>query len=340
MKEITEPLLNWFKKNKRDLEWRKDSSAYSILVSEIMLQQTKAQAVRPYYIRFIQELPNFEALANCDDEKLLKLWEGLGYYSRARNLKNCAKQIINRHNGEFPKNYDEAIQLSGIGDYTCGAVLSRAYNLKYAAVDGNVLRVLSRYMASPLNISSATTKTIFKKQIEKILPQNPGIFNEALMELGATICMPKVILCDQCPIHSTCKSFLKQTQHQYPIKNEKKEKKILEYTCIFITDNQKYIFTPKPDGVLKDMPAPFLIPSFIQGKEALDFVDNMGLQALREIKLPEKRHIFTHQIWYMKAYKIIVKRLGNYPAYTEQEIINNLGISTCFKQFLKDLFTK
>ena len=161
MKEIVIPLLEWFKENKRDLDWRKDRTPYTILVSEVMLQQTRVEAVKSYYKRFIEELPNFESLANCSEERLLKLWEGLGYYSRARNLKKCAIQVVEQYNGVFPKIYDQAILLSGVGAYTCGAVLSLGYNLKYAAVDGNVLRVLTRYTASSLDISLEKTKQYF-----------------------------------------------------------------------------------------------------------------------------------------------------------------------------------
>ncbi len=339
MKEIVKPLLDWFKHNKRDLEWRKDSSAYSILVSEIMLQQTRAQAVRPYYVRFMKELPNFYALANCSEEKLLKLWEGLGYYSRARNLKKCAIQVMQKHHGIFPNTYEEAIQLPGIGMYTCGAVLSRAYNLKYAAVDGNVLRVLSRYLCFEEDILSDKTKTFFKSEIEKIMPTECGAFNESLMELGATICMPKIVKCDECPIHKNCKAYLQKCQLSYPKKAVKKEKKVFEYTCLFITDGNKFILVPKENGVLKGMPAPILIDRFLTGNEALEYANGLGLEGKNEIELGLKTHIFTHQIWYMKGYQILVKDISNYPSYSQSELINRIGVSTCFKQFFGVLFS-
>lgn len=338
MKEIVQPLIKWFNQNKRELEWRHNKTPYTILISEIMLQQTRVEAVRPYYLRFIHELPDFKALSQCSDERLLKLWEGLGYYARAKNLKACAIQIMKEYQGEFPKTYKDVIKLKGIGAYTCGAILSGAYNLPYAAVDGNVLRVLTRYQASSMDILKETTKKHFKAEIEKIIPKEAGAFNEALMELGATVCMPKVIRCDICPLKHTCKSFLENTQRLYPVKTKPKEKKIMEYTCIFVTDGIKYILIPKKDGVLKDLPSPFLIDSFLTSIEAGHFIEQLGFEVKNEESLGEKEHTFTHQKWYLKGFKILVKNLLNYPAYTESEINERLGVPTCFKQFLPNLF--
>lgn len=338
MKEIVLPLLEWFEKNKRDLEWRKEKSPYTVLISEVMLQQTRVEAVRSYYIRFIKELPDFQALANCPEEKLLKLWEGLGYYNRARNLKKCAIEIVTKYQGVFPHAYEQAIKLPGIGAYTCGAILSQAYNLKYAAVDGNVLRVLSRYTASSLDISLEKTKQYFKQKIEKIMPENPGTFNESLMELGATICMPRIARCKECPINKNCKAYLKGKQLSYPIKAKPKEKRIFEYTCLFLTDGNNYILIPKKEGVLKGLPSPILKDSFLSPIEALEFASSLGFIPLREERLQDKTHIFTHQEWYMRGYKLYVQSLLDYPSYTLEEIKNRLGIPTCFRQFLEDIF--
>lgn len=338
MKEIVLPLLEWFEVNKRDLEWRKDNSPYSILVSEVMLQQTRAQAVRPYYVRFMQELPDFFALANCPEEKLLKLWEGLGYYSRARNLKKCAIEIVSKYQGVFPHAYKEALALPGIGAYTCGAVLSRAYNLSYAAVDGNVLRVLSRYLCYEGDILKEATKNYFKEEIEKIMPKECGKFNESLMELGATVCMPKVVLCEACPIGKRCRAYQRHIPLEYPKKAEKKEKKNFEYTCMFLTDGKRYCLIPKDSGVLQGMPAPFLKDSFLTSNEASEYISAFGFEVINELRLKDKKHIFTHQVWYMRGYRILVKDLRNYPSYTKEEILNTVGISTCFKQFLDEVF--
>ncbi|MDE6407980.1 MAG: A/G-specific adenine glycosylase [Anaeroplasmataceae bacterium] len=307
MDEIVIPLLLWFEENKRDLDWRKNRTPYTILVSEIMLQQTRVEAVRSYYKRFIEALPDFESLAKVDDIKLLKLWEGLGYYSRARNLKKCAIEVVDKYNGIFPNTYAEAIKLPGIGPYTCGAILSMGYQLRYAAVDGNVLRVLSRYTASSLDISLEKTKLYFKQEIEKIMPKEAGTFNESLMELGATICMPKITRCEDCPLRNTCKAYRQHRQLSYPIKAKPKEKKILEYTCLFITDGMNYILIPKEKDLLNGLPSPILIDHFITSNEAIEITQDLGFIVRNIEHLPEKKHIFTHQVWYMKGYKLYVK---------------------------------
>ncbi|MDE7105578.1 MAG: A/G-specific adenine glycosylase, partial [Anaeroplasmataceae bacterium] len=316
----------------------KQTPPYTILVSEVMLQQTRVEAVRSYFKRFIEELPDFEALANCPDGKLMKLWEGLGYYSRARNLKKCAIEIVEKYNGIFPKSYEQAIQLSGIGAYTCGAVLSLGYNLKYAAVDGNVLRVLSRYTASSLDISLEKTKAHFKNEIEKIMPEHAGTFNESLMELGATICMPKITRCEDCPLRNNCMAYQQGKQFSYPIKAKPKEKKILEYTCLFITDGVNYILIPKEKDLLKGLPSPILMDHYVTSYEAIEFIEDLGFSVKNIEQLPDKKHIFSHQIWYMKGYKIYVKHLLNYPNYTKDQIIKELGIASCFKKFLDNLW--
>lgn len=337
MKEIVIPLLEWFKINKRDLDWRKNRTPYTILVSEVMLQQTRVEAVKSYYKRFIEELPDFESLAICSEERLLKLWEGLGYYSRARNLKKCAIQVVEQYNGIFPKIYEQAIQLSGVGAYTCGAVLSLGYNLKYAAVDGNVLRVLTRYTASSLDISLEKTKQYFKTQIEKIMPEDAGTFNESLMELGATICMPKIAKCEVCPLHFSCKAYQANKQLNFPIKPKAKEKKAFEYSCLFITDGKKYILISKEANVLKGLPSPFLIDHFLTPNEAIEETESLGFSVKNVTSLNEKKHIFTHQIWYMKGYKLLVDNLLDYPSYTEKQIRNELSISSCFKKFIEEI---
>lgn len=338
MKKIVTPLLNWFQLNKRDLEWRSNRTPYTILVSEVMLQQTRVEAVRSYYTRFIKELPDFHSLANCSDEKLLKLWEGLGYYSRARNLKKCAIMVMNQYNGIFPKNYEEAIKLPGVGMYTCGAILSIAYQQKYAAVDGNVLRVLTRYSACSYDILSDKTKLYFKNELEKIMPDDPGSFNESLMELGATICMPKVVLCNQCPIHENCKAYQNNTQLQFPIKTKSKEKKNYEYTCLFLTDGKNYILVSKRENVLKGMASPILVDSFITSNEAIDYVEHLGFKVKNISPLNNQKHIFTHQVWYMKGFFLKVDAVQDYPNYTKEQIEKEISLPTCFKKFIHEIF--
>lgn len=186
MKKIREPIIKWFQANRRDLPWRKGKNPYHIWISEIMLQQTRIEAVMGYYERFLKELPTIQDLAEVDEEKLLKLWEGLGYYNRARNLKKSAQILQEKHSGEMPKTYSEILELPGIGEYTAGAISSIAYDEKVPAVDGNVLRVLSRVVLSKKDVLEAKTKKEFMDKLLKIMPNQAGDFNEGLMELRRT----------------------------------------------------------------------------------------------------------------------------------------------------------
>lgn len=337
MREVVKPLLMWFQNNKRDLDFRNSNDPYSILVSEIMLQQTRVEAVKKYFARFMKVLPNFRALANVDDMLLMKLWEGLGYYNRAKNLKKCAKEVVEKYQGVFPNSYKLAIQLPGIGPYTCGAILSRAYALPYAAIDGNVLRVLSRYLGSYEDIMREATRKRFKRLIEDIIPSESGQFNESLMELGAIICTPKKYRCEDCPLSFNCKAYELNIQSILPIKKKANEKKNFEVTCIFLTYEDTYCLLPKASGVLVGLPSPILHFSFLNEGEVLTLVDEQGLSPKYTRNIPERMHVFTHQIWQMKAYVVEVKEKGVLPFYTKDEILETLTVPTCFKQFLVDI---
>ena len=211
LKYIVEPLLKWYQLNKRDLPWRRTKDPYHIWVSEIMLQQTRVEAVKPYYTRFLQTLPTVTDLAEADEETILKLWEGLGYYSRVRNMQKAAIQIMDEHNGIFPANYQKLLKLKGIGPYTAGAVGSIAFGLAVPAIDGNVLRVMSRIAADAEDISLQSTKILWEERIKEIMPEeHPGDLNQALMELGATVCLPNgAPKCEICPVRKYCEAYRK-----------------------------------------------------------------------------------------------------------------------------------
>lgn len=337
----TEELINWFKKHKRKLPGRDITDPYSIWISEIMSQQTRMEAVKPYYDRFLKEIPTIESLALIDEERLLKLWEGLGYYSRARNLKCAAQTIMKKYQGVFPKTYVETIQLKGIGEYTAGAILSRAYNLPYAAVDGNVLRVLTRYEENPEDIALTSTKKNYKKRLEELKPSHFGLFNEALMELGATICGPKIAKCDLCPLKKHCKSYAKKTIMMYPVKSKKINVTTHEYTCFFLIDENWHIyFEYKETGLLKGLYSPYIVEGTISEIDAYSYLEQTGIYVKDIVSLQEEKHIFTHQIWYMKGYIVYIKdRMplsGRF--YSKEEIKNKIGISTCFRKFFKEIY--
>lgn len=219
--KIEEKLLVWYNKNKRNLPWRNHASEYQIYVSEIMLQQTRVETVIPYYYNFIKQFENFSSLATADEEKLLKCWEGLGYYSRVKNMKKCAIEIVTKHHGKFPHDYKEMKKLPGIGEYSAGSILSIAHDLPYAAVDGNVLRIYTRLFEINEEIKSPLLRRKIKNQIEENIPLSSGDFNQALMDLGATICLPKKPLCPSCPLHEDCQAYAHQNVDSFPIKQKK-----------------------------------------------------------------------------------------------------------------------
>ena len=201
MKEIAEKLIKWYEENQRQLPWRKEPTPYHVWISEIMLQQTRIEAVKKYYETFMKELPTIESLAKVDEEKLLKLWEGLGYYSRARNLKKAAILVQEKYEGKMPSSYSELLQLPGIGEYTAGAIASICFQEQVPAIDGNVLRVVARLTANSQDILLPQVKKQITNQVKQILPKQAGKFNQAIMELGETICIPKGnINCNECPI--------------------------------------------------------------------------------------------------------------------------------------------
>lgn len=249
-------LLDWYDSSKRDLPWRRTSNPYYIWVSEIMLQQTQVDTVIPYYNRFINTLPTISDLAEAEEDTLLKLWEGLGYYSRVRNMKSAAIQIVTEHNGVFPENYRDIINLKGIGPYTAGAVSSIAFNQAQPAVDGNVMRVLSRLFELNIDIGKASSRKVFEEMIRHLIDQNrPGDFNQALMDLGATICTPKNYKPEISPVKEFNASYLNETWEQYPVKKSKKSSREEHYIVIAAKNSKgEYIFEKRgAKGVLSGM---------------------------------------------------------------------------------------
>ena len=333
-------LLEWFESHKRKLPWRDNSSAYSVHVSEVMLQQTRSETVIPYFHRFMNLFPDYQSLAIADEEILMKSWEGLGYYSRVRNLQKAAREIIDRYDGEFPHSYGDAIAISGIGAYTAGAILSRAYHLPYASVDGNVLRVYTRLMADASDISKETTKKKIKEQMEIWMKgKDPSPFNETWMEIGATICLPSgTPKCEECPLKNICLAHRKKEELFYPKKTKKTEQKVLEVTCVFYKIKERYLFFKKKDGVLKNLPSPYLFDRFMSEDMLEEDAFNRNIRISRIIPLQDKKHIFTHQIWLMKGYVIECENFDIEPSYAvdKSEIFNHLTLPTCFKKFIVD----
>lgn len=308
------PLLEWYQREKRQLPWREsvdqasdNQRAYHVWVSEIMLQQTRVEAVNPYYARFLEALPGIRDLAWVQEEQLLKLWEGLGYYNRVRNMQKAARVLMEQYGGEFPKEYESVLALPGIGSYTAGAICSIAFGVPVPAVDGNVLRVISRFLAKDWDIGKQSVKGAVEQLLTKAMPtMYPGDFNQALMELGATVCVPNGIArCDDCPIGKLCLARIQDQVMQLPIKAPKKPRRIEEKTVLLLKGQDAVgLSKRKKTGLLAGLwEFPNLEGSLSQ-EEVLERVKNAGISAIRIEKLPSAKHIFSHVEWHMTAYRV------------------------------------
>lgn len=312
LNEIVKPLLEWYYDNKRDLPWRDKNNAYYTWVSEIMLQQTRVEAVKPYFARFIEELPDVKALAECEEEKLLKLWEGLGYYNRVRNMQKAAIEVCEKYDGKLPASYDDLTTLKGIGNYTAGAIASIAYGISVPAVDGNVLRVISRITESYDDIMKQSVRKKMEKDLQAVMPvECPGDFNQALMELGAVICVPNgPAKCSECPVAEQCLAYKHSTVQELPVKTPKKERVIEERTVLIIQDGMRTAIKKRPSkGLLAGL---YELPNekgYLTQEEAVEFVKNMELEPLRIEVMEPSKHIFSHIEWRMICYRIRVSSL-------------------------------
>ncbi|MCI6552476.1 MAG: A/G-specific adenine glycosylase [Lachnospiraceae bacterium] len=309
---IPAPLLDWYDRGRRVLPWREDPRPYYVWLSEIMLQQTRVEAVKPYFDRFIRRVPDIETLAGLEEEKLVKLWEGLGYYSRVRNLQKAARMVMEEHGGRLPSAYDDLLKLPGIGSYTAGAVASIAYGQAVPAVDGNVLRVLSRLRMDEGDILSPKTRARIEKELARIMPEDrPGDFNQALMELGATVCLPNgQPRCGECPWESFCEAHQMGREEEFPKKKAKKARTIEEKTVLIIRDEDKAAFCRRPDrGLLAGMYEFPVLEGYRTEEEVLGFLRENGLKVIRIQPIGESKHIFTHREWHMKGYAVRVDEL-------------------------------
>lgn len=316
LEQIVEPLLAWYDAHARVLPWRETPTAYRVWVSEIMLQQTRVEAVKPYYERFLGALPDVEALANAEEEILLKLWEGLGYYNRVRNLNKAARQIMEQYGGHIPHTYEELKKLAGIGSYTAGAIASIAFGEAVPAVDGNVLRVLARVRMDDRDIMQQKVKQAVERELGEVMPQGrSGAFNQALMELGAMVCIPNgEPRCEECPWQSFCKARLAGCMTSYPKKAKKKPRSIEYKTVLVLQDADKTVLQKRPNkGLLAGM---YEFP-WIEGnkgeEEVLSYLKELGLRAIRIRPLEESKHIFTHKEWHMTGYMVRVDELEAVP---------------------------
>ncbi|WP_428279010.1 A/G-specific adenine glycosylase [Lactococcus cremoris] len=315
IKEFQKDLLSWYDANKKPLPWRQTTEPYKIWISEIMSQQTQVETVIPYFERFMKKYPTVESLAQADDTELLKLWEGLGYYSRARNLKIAAQEVVNEYNGKFPDNLKEILSLRGIGPYTAAAIASISFDLAEPAIDGNLMRVTSRIFELECDISKSSSRKIFDEHLRTLVSKKrPGDFNQGLMDLGSLVCSPKKPKCETCPLNKYCAAVADGKQLNYPVKTKNLKQKELYYTAFALENSLgEYYLEKRPSkGLLADM---WTFP--LTELSSVDFekiiTDGAISKNITMPELPESiskmeyfgnfTHIFSHQKWHIVLIK-------------------------------------
>jgi A/G-specific adenine glycosylase len=336
---IAPPLLTWFSQNRRSLPFRDDPTPYHIWISEIMLQQTRMTAVLPYYERFVRELPDPAALAACSPDRLHKLWEGLGYYSRVRNLKKAAQQILELHNGVFPGTHAEVSNLAGIGPYTAGAICSIAFGLPTPAVDGNVLRVITRLTDDDTPIDQPALRKQITANLAAVYPKQAGDFTQALMELGATLCGPNwEPRCEECPCKGFCGGYIHGSTKEYPVKLPKKAKRVEERTVFILSCDGCYALRKRPDsGLLAGL---WEFPN-VEGKldvpAALTAAEKLGIRPRNIRRQLQRKHIFTHIRWEMTGYFLeTAEKSGDFVWMSADRIEQEAALPTAFRQFWEE----
>ncbi len=333
-KKDIKKLLNWYQNSKRDLPWRHTKDPYKIWISETMLQQTRVETVIPYYNNFLESLPTIKDLANVKEDKLLKLWEGLGYYSRARNLQKTAKIIIENQKGTLPDSKEELENLPGIGPYTVGAILSIAYSQEEPAIDGNVMRVLSRVYEEKEDISKKKVREKYYVILKKLMKkENPSDFTQSFIELGALICT-KNPSCTICPLQNCCKSYKHHTVLEYPIKKKKKEKpNILKTVFIFEYQNTYMIRKRNEEGILANLYEFPNVENFLTKDELESFLKRKKIAYTSIQELGEVTHIFSHQKWLLRVYLIsLKKKVSNNLFVTKKELQEIYSLPTVFQK--------
>ena len=336
---LPERLLPWYDTHRRCLPWREDREPYHIWVSEIMLQQTRVEAVKGYYARFLSVLPTVQALADCDDDLLHKLWEGLGYYSRVRNMKKAAQIIMTQYDGRFPQDYRQVLSLPGIGEYTAGAICSIAYNAPTPAVDGNVLRLVSRLTDDSTPIDLPAVKVSVQARLAAVYPARAGDFTQALMELGATVCGPnRAPDCESCPCRDICLGHARGSAEKLPVKSPRRETRREEKTVFILRWEGRDALQRRPEeGLLAGLWQFPNISGFAEPSEALEQTRRWGLHPRELCRQVRRKHIFTHIIWDMWGYYLDVKEPGgDFVWLTGAEIDAQAALPTAFRLFWEE----
>lgn len=336
-----EALIPWYEAHKRELPWRQDKEPYHVWLSEIMLQQTRVEAVKEYYRRFLTTLPTIPDLAEAPEEQILKLWEGLGYYNRVRNLQKAAQTICADYSGVFPSEYAQIRSLSGIGDYTAGAIASICFDAPTPAVDGNVLRVYSRLLADDANIDLQTTKKRITRKLQETYPRkNPGIATQALMELGATVCVPNgAPRCDVCPVAEICQARKQDTWRDLPVRSEKKKRKIVDKTVfILLTEDTVALHKRSASGLLAGMWEFPNVDAKLDKQEAVTQVTGWQAEPVDLLMQTSYTHIFSHVEWHMTAYYIRCRKTNKkWKWVTKESLDETYALPSAFRPFREQI---
>ena len=345
MKKLTEKqagaLSSWYAENKRSFPWRDTGDPYDVWISEIMLQQTRIEVVRRRFAQFKEALGDVFAVSRCEDDALMRLWEGMGYYSRARNLKKCAAAVVNEYGGEFPADVQLLKKLPGIGPYTAGAIASIAFDLPVAAVDGNVLRVLSRLFEIRDDVRLEGTKKLAEEIMNntyRASSLSPALINQGIMELGETVCLPNGLPdCAHCPLQTSCMAYKNGTAAELPYRSALKKRRTEKKTLLVIRDGEKFLIRKRPEkGLLAGLYEFASVSGHTGEAGALKAVREFGLVPLRIRHLPSSRHIFTHLEWDMTAFEVFVENTETVPdgliAVTKKEL-SSLAVPSAFRTY-------
>lgn len=336
LKQMPLSLLCWYDERARELPWRENPTPYRVWISEVILQQTRVEAGKKYFERFIDQVPDIQALASIDDTKLFKLWEGLGYYNRAKNLKKAACMLMEQYDGALPADFRELKKLPGIGEYTAGAISSIAFGLRYAAVDGNVMRVLARMLCWNEDVRKEPAKRWAAEQIKRMLPNRAGDFNQALMELGALICRPNGDpLCEQCPVKKLCMAYQTETQDQFPVKAEKKLRKKQDRTVFLLISGKEIAVCQRPKkGLLGSMWEFPCAEQELSKEEAHDWLKEQGIQPIEICPAARHKHIFSHVEWNLSGWLVTADHIP-YVMANSEKLQNEIPIPSAFEPYVE-----
>ncbi len=339
LKAMEQPLVCWFASNQRIMPWRQKPTPYHVWVSEIMLQQTRVETVIPYYERFIRSFPDVKALSEAPEDLLLKNWEGLGYYVRARNLQKAAKLVMSLYGGELPDRYETLLTLPGIGTYTAGAIMSIACHKRYPVADGNVLRVLARLFSDDADISLPETKRNDETLLKQFLNEtetDPSLFNQALMEIGALVCIPNgEPKCAVCPLAPFCRGRIEGRLSLLPVKAPKKSRKKEKLTVLIPEHNGRLALVKRTEsGLLSGLYGFISLPGHLSPEAVGEWLSGQGFLTDRIDPLPEKKHVFTHVEWQMAAYRVsVLNEPEGFVYAASDELSEKYALPSAFKKW-------